>query len=189
MKKILLIVVLSIVKVSFGQGNFKLGDYTKTISNKIEFKYKNPLNPFQKTEESYSSQGNNNLVSSYYTKTSNTVIVLQIYASSIPPKFKDIDWNSITNSDKISKNFINSFLGTLKNTSMKISKYGLVTINGKDFLEVYSTLTVSGVTQKQINWITVYKNNFINILGVTLIDSFDKNESFFKEFTQSVLIN
>ena len=62
-------------------------------------------------------------------------------------------------------------------------------INGKKFLEVQSTLTVSGVTQKQINWITLHKNTFINILGATLINSFDKNLSFFTEFTQSVLIN
>ena len=72
---------------------------------------------------------------------------------------------------------------------MKISKFRLNTINGKDFLEVQSTLTVSGVTQKQINWITLHKNTFINILGATLINIFDKNVSFFTEFNQSVLIN
>jgi hypothetical protein len=40
---------------------------------------------------------------------------------------------------------------------MKISKFKVETIIGIGFLEVQSTLTASGVTQKQINWITVYK--------------------------------
>ena len=64
---------------------------------------------------------------------------------------------------------------------MKISKFRVKIINDKVFLEVQSTLTASGVTQKQINWITVYKNTLINILGATLINSFDKNLSFFTE--------
>ena len=57
------------------------------------------------------------------------------------------------------------------------------------FLEVKSTLTASGVTQKQINWITVYKNTYINIIGATLENSFDENLSFFNSFGSSVIIN
>ena len=93
------------------------------------------------------------------------------------------------NSEQQSKEFLNSFLGAANNTAMNISKFRVKIINDKVFLEVLSTLTVSGVTQKQINWMTVHKNTLINILGATLINSFDKNLSFFTEFSHSVLIN
>ena len=87
-----------------------------------------------------------------------------------------------------SRNFLNSFLGASENSFMKVSEHRIKSINGKKFLEVKSTLTASGVTQKQINWITVYKNTFINVLGATLENSFDKNLSFFTDFSSSVLI-
>jgi hypothetical protein len=93
------------------------------------------------------------------------------------------------NSEEQSKKFINSFLGVTNNTAMKISKFKVKTINGKVYLEIQSTLTASGVTQKQINWITVHKNAIVNILGATLINSFDENLSFFTEFSNSVILN
>ena len=189
MKKLVFIFTLFVSFFSFGQNNFKLGDYTKLINKNIEFKYKNPLSPFQIAEESYSSQGNTNLVSAYYARTSSNIVALQIYATTIPPQYKNLDWKVMINSEQQSKKFLNSFLGAANNTAMKISKYRVKTINGKVYLEVKSTLTASGVTQKQINWITVYKNTFVNILGATLINSFDKNLPFFTEFSHSVLIN
>ena len=189
MKKILFTLTLVVSFVSFGQNNFKLGSYTKLINKNIEFKYKNPLSPFQKAEESYSLQGNTNLVSAFYARTSANIVALQIYAKTIPPQYKNLDWKVMINSEQESKKFLNSFLGAANNTAMKISKFRVKIINDKVFLEVQSTLTASGVTQKQINWITVYKNTLINILGATLINSFDKNLSFFTEFSHSVLIN
>jgi hypothetical protein len=175
---------------SFGQNNFELGNYTKLINKGIEFKYKNPLSPFLKAEESYSLQGNTNLVTAFYARISDEIFALQIYATTVPHQFENLDWKVIINSDEVSKKFLDSFLlGTNKNTAMKISSFNVKTINGKVFLEVQSTITTSGLTQKQINWITVYKNTFVNILGATFIDSFDKNLYFFTEFSHSVLIN
>jgi hypothetical protein len=175
MKKTLFTLTLVVSFVCFGQNDLKLGNYTKLINKNIEFKYKSPLSPFQKAEESYSSQGNTNLVSAFYARTSVNTVALQIYATTIPPKYKNLDWKVMINSEQQSKKFLNSFLGAANNTAIKISKFKVKTINGKVFLEVQSTLTASGVTQKQINWITVYKSTFINILGATLINSFDKN--------------
>ena len=188
MKK-LLFLLLFIPLVSFGQSDYTLGDYNKVINKNIEFSYKKPLSPFIKAEESYSKQGNTNLVTAFYARTSDNIVALQIYASTIPPQFKNLDWEVMIKEEQQAQDFLNSFLGAATNTAMKISYHNLKTINGKVFLEVKSTLTVSGITQKQINWITVYKNTFINILGATLINSFDNNLSFFKNFSHSILIN
>jgi len=189
MKKILFILTLVVSFGCFGQNNFKLGSYTKLINKNIEFKYKIPLTPFQKVEESFSSQGNTNLVSAFYARTSANIVALQIYATTMPPQYKNFDWKVMINSEQNSKKFLNSFLGASNNTTLKIVKFRVKTINEKVFLEVQSNLTVSGVTQKQINWITIYKNTFVNVVGATLIDSFDKNLPFFEKFSQSVLIN
>ena len=189
MKKLLLISALFIsVSCSFGQSKYSLGNYIETIKNDLKFHYRAPLPPFQKTDASYSLQGNINLVTSYITSTKNNVVVLQIYALPIPEEFKNLDWEMMTSSEKQYKAFLNSFLGAAANTSMKISKHKVKTINEKVFLEVESTITVSGFTQKQINWITIYKNNFINILGSTLSDSFDDNLFLFNDFSNSILV-
>tara|TARA_B110000003_G_scaffold205331_1_gene204166 strand:- start:367 stop:978 length:612 start_codon:yes stop_codon:yes gene_type:complete len=187
MKKILLL-LLFIPIVSFGQ-DYDLGNYTKVINKNIEFSYKKPLTPFLKADESFSLQGNTNLVTAFYVRTANNIVALQIYATTIPSQFQNLDWEIMINNEQQAKEFLNSFLGAASNTAMKISKHRLKTVNGNFFLEVKSTLTMSGVTQKQINWITVYKNTFINILGATLINSFDKNLPFFEDFSDSVLIN
>ena len=187
MKNILFTLALLISFISFGQSEYRLGNYIEITKNNIQFRCKTPLAPFQKTENSFSSQGNINLVTSFITSTKNNVVVLQMYATPIPDKF-NIDWEMMTSSEKQSKVFLNAFLGASANTLMKISKHEVKTINEKTFLEVKSTITASGVTQKQINWITVYNNNFINILGSTLSDFFDENLFLFKNFSNSILI-
>jgi hypothetical protein len=191
MKKLFFAFTLVISFVCFGQNSFKLGTNNVLINKGIIFKYKTPLPPFQKEEDSYSSQGNTNLVSAFYARTSENLVALQIYATTIPPQFKNIDWNEMINSSINQKKFLDSFFGAANNsdTNMKISTHRVKTINGKFFLEVQSTLTVSGVTQKQVNWITIYKNTFVNILGATLLNSFDENLFFFTEFSDSVFID
>ena len=72
---------------------------------------------------------------------------------------------------------------------MKILKYKLVNIDGKDFLVSTSTLTHLGVTQKQINWITIHNKNFINIVSSTLLSSFNDNLLFIEKFGSSILID
>lgn len=183
-----IVVLLLFVQVSFGQNDYKLGNYNKLVNKNIEFQFKEPLSPFEKIQESYSIQGNKNLVTAYYAKSSNNIVALQIYASTIPKQFGNINWNEMIASKTESRSFLNSFLGASANSFMKVSEHSIKSINGKRFLEVKSTLTASGVVQKQINWITVYKNTFINVLGATLENSFDKYLSFFKDFSSSILI-
>lgn len=187
MKKILLVLLINSF-FSHGQNSFSLGDYITLNKNNIEFKYKKPLSPFYKVDESYSRQGNSNLVTSYLASMTKNVLMLQIYASPVPKQFMDFNWETLIKSKQQSKIFLNSFLNSANNKGMKITNFRNRTIASKSFLEVESTLTVSGITQRQINWITVYKNNFINILGATL-SSYDKNVFFFKEFSRSVILD
>ena len=64
MKKLILL-LLFIPLVSLGQNNYKLGNYNKLVNKNIEFRFKEPLPPFEKIQESYSIQGNTNLVTAY----------------------------------------------------------------------------------------------------------------------------
>lgn len=189
MKKLFILTIILIPFLGLGQNKYKLGSYINLKKNNIDFQFKKPLSPFQKLEESYALQGNINLVASYSSSLSTETIVLQIYATPIPLQFSNLDWDELFNSEKSSRDFLNSFLGSAANSGMKISSHKVTNLNGKLALEVKSTITFSGVTQKQINWITIYKNHFINILGSTLIDSFDKNLSFIKDFSNSIYLN
>ena len=189
MKKIIFIFTSIFSFACFGQNNLKLGNSVVIINKGIIFCYKTPLPPFEKVEESYSMQGNTNLVSAFYARTDDNIVALQIYATTVPVQFKNLDWNLMINSTDIKKKFLDSFFGAHNSKKdLIISNYQIKTIDNKFFLEVQSTLTVSGVTQKQINWLTIHKNTFINILGSTLLNNFDENLSFFSEFADSISI-
>ena len=56
MKKLLLI-LLCLPLIGFGQSNFKLGDYVKFKKNNIEFQLKKPMHPFKRSDESLSLGG------------------------------------------------------------------------------------------------------------------------------------
>ena len=67
-----------------------------------------------------------------------------------------------------------------------VNSYKVIKINGRNFLEVNVT---TYAIQKQTNWITFYKNNFINILGTTTIDNFKNIIEFLDKFKSSILID
>ena len=188
MKKILLLCIL-IPLLGLSQNNYRLGNYTAFKKNNIVFQVKQPLPSFKQSKESHSLDGNDNLVASFEASIHTDPIVLQVYASPIPERFSNINWNELFYSEQGAKEFLDGFLGASANTAMKISKHKLLTLNGKDFLVTTSTMTYLGVTQKQINWITIYKNNFINIIASTLLDSFDKNLLFIENFGSTILID
>ena len=115
--------------------------------------------------------------------------MLQIYSSIIPKQFRDINWKDIINSKSQSEQFIEIFLTGGKKLGWNIYDYEVKEINGTPFLEIRSSITTQGVTQKQINWMSVYNDNLINILGATLKNSFDENVRFIKRFAYSVKLN
>ena len=188
MKKLLLLCII-IPLFGLSQNNYRLGNYTVFKKNNIVFQVKQPLPSFKQSKESHSLGGNDNLVASFEASIDADPIVLQIYTSPIPERFSNINWTELFYSDQSAKEFLDGFLGASSNAGMKMSKHKLLTLNGKDFLVTTSTITYLGVAQKQINWITVYKNNFINILGSTLLDSFDKNLFFIENFGSTILID
>lgn len=187
MKKFLLLLIVPFL--IFSQGEYKLGSYTKERKNNINFEFKKPLKPFEKSQESYSVQGNANLVTAYSANIYTDPIMLQIYSSIIPKQFRDINWKDIINSKSQSEQFIEIFLTGGKKLGWNIYDYEVKEINGTLFLEIRSSITIQGVTQKQINWMSVYNDNLINILGATLKNSFDENVRFIKRFAYSVKLN
>jgi hypothetical protein len=192
MKAIYSLLILIIPFIGLGtssniQNNYRLGNYTKFKKNNIEFQVKFPMPSFVQTNQSFTTDGNNNLVVSYVKSEQTDPIVLQVFTTPIPERFNHLNFNEIFSNEESSKNFLNGFLGA--NTKLKISKHKFVNLNGKNFLVATSTLTEYGVTQKQINWITVHKYNFINIVGSTLFSNFSENQLFIENFGSSVLIN
>jgi hypothetical protein len=178
MKKILLI-LLCLPIIGFGQSNFKLGNNTKIRKNNIEFQFKKPKYPFEVSESSLSSADNNKLLVSFL---SSLPAALQIYVTPIPSEMQE-EAENFFNSEQAIKSFINQIMPYPVN---KLIEYKVVIINEKKFIE-FQMITAN--VQKQINWITFYKNNMINILGSTLIKDFDETLPFIKDFSNSININ
>ena len=164
--------------IGFGQSNFKLGDYTKLTKNNIEFQFKKPMYPFERSDESLSLGGNDKLVVSFLASKP---AALQIYATPIPSEMQE-EAENFFNSEQAIKSFINQIMPPPIN---KLIEYRVVVVNGKTFIEFQ---IIAADVQKQINWITFYKNNMINILGSTLIKDFDETLPFIKDFSSSINI-
>ncbi len=177
MKKLLL-VLLALPFIGFGQSNFKLGDYTKLTKNNIEFQFKKPMYPFERSDASLSLGGDNNLVVSFLASKP---AALQIYATPIPSEMQE-EAENFFNSEKAIKSFINQIFPPPVN---KILEFRVVVVNRKKFIEIK---LIGADVQKQINWITFYKNHMINILGSTLTKDFDETLSFIKDFSNSINI-
>tara|TARA_B100000900_G_scaffold327651_1_gene287798 strand:+ start:1702 stop:2238 length:537 start_codon:yes stop_codon:yes gene_type:complete len=177
MKKLLLI-LLCLPMIGLGQSNFKLGDYVKFKKNNIEFQLKKPIHPFKRSDESLSLGGNDKLVVSYLASNP---VALQIYATPIPSEMQE-EADSFFSSEQAIKSFVNAIFPPPVN---KILEFSVVVVNGKKFIQIQM---IAADVQKQINWITFYKNNMINILGSTLIKDFEENFSFINEFNNSILI-
>lgn len=174
-RAVLILLILPII--GFGQSNFKLGDYKKITKNNIEFQFKMPNSPFEQSEESFSLGGNNNLVVSFLA--SKPVVALQIYSTPIPSKMQH-EAENFFNSEKAIKSFISQVFPSPVN---KILEYKVIIFNEKKFLELK---LIGANVQKQINWITFYKNNMVNILGTTLIEDFEENLPFIQNFKNSI---
>jgi hypothetical protein len=177
MKKLLLI-LLCFPMIGFGQSSFKLGNYTKLTKNNIEFQLKKPMYPFEQSVESLSLEGNDKLVVSFLASKP---AALQIYATPIPPEMQ-AEAENFFNSEQAIKAFINQIFPPPVN---KILEFRVVVVNRKKFIECK---LIAADVQKQINWITFYKNNMINILGSTLTKDFDKTLPFFKEFNSTIIL-
>lgn len=179
MKKVL-IFFLCLPIIGFAQSVFKLGNYIKLTKNNIEFQINKPELPFEESNESFSSGGNANLAISFLSFK--PMAALQIYSTPVPLEMQQkID--DFFNSEEAIKSFINQLFPSPVN---KILEYRIILVNGKRFLELQ---LIGAKVQKQINWITFYKNNMINILGATLIEDFEENKSFFISFRNSIIIN
>ena len=176
MKKLLLILLIPMI--GFGQSNFKLGDYDKLIKNNIEFQFKKPMYPFEQSDASLSLGGNDKLVVSFLASNP---AALQIYATPIPSEMQQ-EADNFFNSEQAIKSFVNQIFPPPVN---EILEFRVVIINSKKFIEIKS---IVADVQKQINWITFYKNNMINILGSTLINDFEEILPFIIEFNNSIKI-
>lgn len=177
MKKLLLLLLIAPV-LGYGQSNFRLGDYVVIKKNNIVFQFKKPLYPFEQSNASLSLTGDDNLVASFLASKP---AVLQIYTTPIPSEFQK-EADNFFNSEDAIKSFVNQILPPPVN---KILEHRVVIINRKKFIEIK---LIAAEVQKQINWITFYNNNMINILGSTLIKDFNTALPFIKNFNNSINI-
>jgi hypothetical protein len=179
MKKLLLI-LLCLPTIGFGQANFKLGNYTKLSKNNIDFNFMKPLPPFSQSNKSLSmySGTDDKLVVSFLAPNP---AALQIYSTPIPSKMQD-EADEFLNSKEAVKSFVNQLFPPPVN---KVMEHKIVFINGKKFLNIKF---ISADVQKNINWITFYKNHMINIVCTTLIDDFEEMLPFINKFNNSIII-
>ena len=177
MKKLLLL-LLCLPLIGLGQTDFKLGEYTKIKKNNIEFQFKKPMYPFEQSDESLSLGGNDKLVVSYLTFKP---AAIQIYVTPIPSEMQE-EAADFFNSEQAIEFFANQMFPPPIN---ELIEFRVVIVNGKKFIEMK---IISANVQKQINWITFYNNNMINILGSTLIKDFDATLSFIIDFSNSIKI-
>ena len=179
MKNILFTIIVLISFVSFGQLNeLKLGNNLKFKKNNIEFSFKEPLS-FEQTSQSYSSD-NSNIIVSFLNRQNK--ILIEAYSTPIPEKFYSDADVFFSNKEKL-ENLMNQMLPKPLN---KIISYKIIKIGYQSFLEVS---LISNNIQKQTNWITLYKNNLINIYGTTTTSNFSNIESFLSKFKKSIRIN
>ena len=177
MKKLLL-VLLFIPLVSFGQYSFKLTENISFKKNDVRFNFKRPT-PFEEGNKSFAGD-KVNLVVSYSNREAS--VIIQIYCTQIPSKFFKESNQFFKNKEAI-LNFISQLLPP---QGFKIKKYRMIELSNLSFFEFYST-TVQN--QGQINWIGFYKNNMINVLGTSYEDKFNTVLPFFVEFKNSLILN
>ena len=181
MKKLLSILLLIMPIILIGQNSFQLGSKVKVEKNNIDFTFNKPIYPFEKSQESYSSD-NNNLVVSYVYNTTSNPLIIQIYSTPVPEKYFPA-MNEVFKSDESVKSFMNQSYPYPIN---ELLNYKVITSKNKKFIEVQ---LISHDIQKQIAWWTFHKGNMINISCTSKIEKYNSVSHFFRKFKDSLSIN
>ena len=174
MKNILYTLVLLISFNSFGQLN--LGDKVTYTRGEIAFTIKKP-EPYIESDNTYGANGTT-LVKSFFSKQNLSII--QIHSNPIPKNYKNYMNQLMEDSEMAKELFERKIFPPPMN---KILSYRKILINSKPFYEVeYIIRNI----EKQIAWITVYKNRFININSTTTIGNFDNLKGFLNDFKEHI---
>ena len=180
----LLLILFFIPLISYGQNNFSLGEWKEYRTNKngnsIKINYKLPI-PFESTSQSYAIDNTNLAASFLYNGNPSKATFIQIYCTSIPSQF-NIDENQFFDDKKAIENIINQIVPAPIN---EIINYNIIKIGNQSYIEIYS---ITHDIQKQVNWVTIKNNYFINIVGTTLKDSFSSILPFLMEFKKFIKV-
>ena len=183
MKKLLLI-LLCLPMIGFGQSNLKLGErvYFKNFSNAqgVDISFKEPKG-WQRGNESFATD-NNNLVLSYLNASE--FLMLQLYISKTP--FGKMERNEVEQTLN-SKEFLDSYISKKYSgeSGYKLDNATLTYINGYPFIQV---LAESYNVQYQVNWMTFIDDKMINIVCVSLKENFVNVFPFFNKLKESIIL-
>ncbi len=175
----LLFCFLLILSSAFSQNKFEFGERLNYNAQNIIISFDKPL-AFSESKSGFGATDSKNLVTSFINYDIQSI--LQVYCTPIPSQFAmdaELFFSDKNNIEQIMKQ-------TFPEPINYVNSYKVIKINGRNFLEVNVT---SYAIQKQTNWITFYKNNFINILGTTTIDNFKNIIEFLDKFKSSILID
>ena len=173
MKKLILL-LLFIPLVSFGQ--IKLGSKVSYTKDKITFTIKKP-EPFIESNTPFGAD-EAKLVRSFYNAQNYQLI--QIHSNPIPKDFQN-EANKLMQDSEMAKSLFERTL--FPSPINKLLSYKKITINSIPFYEIE---LITRNIEKQIAWITVYKNSLVNINSVTLTDNFNNIKGFLDNFKKHI---
>ena len=173
MKKLILL-LLFIPLVSFGQ--IKLGSKVSYTKDKITFTIKKPKS-FVKSDNPYGADASK-LVKSFFSEKN--LALIQIHSNPIPKNFQKEMYQLMNDSEMAKKLFERTLFPLPIN---KMISYKKIIINSKPFYEVE---LITRKVEKQIAWVTVYKNSLVNINSVTTIDNFSNIRGFLNNFKKHI---
>lgn len=181
MKKILFLLLIAQI-LGFGQITFEIGERVnfKNFPNSkgTDISFNTPKNWKESTESYTLSNQDENLVCCYIDKEQ--TLIFQLYISETPFGF--------LSKSKVKEMYTKeTFLKQItSNPTLEVMSYNVVVIGNYPFIRM--TATSGRGIQKQVNYMTFFKDKYINIVASSLTQDFDLVYPFYKLIGETVTL-